>query len=173
MNERAPELAAAAVPARVAPPARPSRSGLVEIDQGGSLTPLQWIERKMLSRPLIGPLAVLVIATIVFSIVSPNFGTLQNISLILQQVQVIAMLGIAQTLVILTAGIDLSVAAVMLLSHVATGNCAVRRHSPRARARFSALHRRRVRSHQRRPRHPVPHPALYRDPRHPQHLLLP
>ena len=126
MNERAPELAAAAAgPAGAAPPANPSKTGLVEIEQGGPLTPIQWIERKMLSRPLIGPLAVLVIATIVFSIVSPNFGTLQNFSLILQQVQVIAMLGIAQTLVILTAGIDLSVAAVMLLSQVAMGKFAV------------------------------------------------
>lgn len=79
----------------------------------------------MLSRPLIGPVAVLIIALIVFSIVSPNFGTLQNFSLILQQVQVIAMLGIAQTLIILTAGIDLSVAAVMLLSQVAMGRFAV------------------------------------------------
>lgn len=99
--------------------------GLVEIDQHSKLTPLQWVERRMLSRPLIGPFAVLIVALIVFSIISPNFGTLQNFSLILQQVQVIAMLGIAQTLIILTAGIDLSVAAVMLLSQVAMGRFAV------------------------------------------------
>lgn len=101
----------------------PAAAGLVEIDS--KLTRLQWIERKMLSRPLIGPTAVLIIAIIVFSIVSPNFGTLNNFSLILQQVQVVAMLGIAQTLIILTAGIDLSVAAVMLLSQVAMGKFAV------------------------------------------------
>ncbi|TAJ48046.1 MAG: ABC transporter permease [Herbiconiux sp.] len=110
---------------RASIPAPKSPMGLVEIDGGGRLTPLQWVERRMLSRPLIGPLAVLVLALIVFSIVSPNFGTLQNFSLILQQVQVIAMLGIAQTLIILTAGIDLSVAAVMLLAQVVMGKLAV------------------------------------------------
>ncbi|MGA1836617.1 ABC transporter permease [Herbiconiux sp. 11R-BC] len=110
---------------RASIPAPKSPRGLVEIDGGARLTPIQWIERRMLSRPLIGPIAVLVFALIVFSIVSPNFGTLQNFSLILQQVQVIAMLGIAQTLIILTAGIDLSVAAVMLLAQVVMGKLAV------------------------------------------------
>ncbi|MCS5723671.1 ABC transporter permease [Herbiconiux sp. CPCC 203407] len=110
---------------RTSLPAPKAPRGLVEIDGGARLSPLQWVERRMLSRPLIGPLAVLVIALIVFSIVSPNFGTLQNFSLILQQVQVIALLGIAQTLIILTAGIDLSVAAVMLLAQVVMGKLAV------------------------------------------------
>lgn len=106
-----------------------AQTGLVEIEQAG-LTPIQWIERKMLTRPLIGPVAVLVIALIGFSIFAPNFGTFQNYSLILQQVQVIAMLGIAQTLIILTAGIDLSVAAVMLLAQVAMGRLAVQMGLP-------------------------------------------
>ena len=39
-----------------------------------------------------------------------------NLSLIVQQVMVVGTLGIAQTLVILTAGIDLSVGAIMVLS---------------------------------------------------------
>jgi len=124
MNERSSELADP-VAARVTPAANAPTTGLVEIEQTGSLGPIQWVERKMLSRPLIGPLAVLIVATIVFSITAPNFGTLQNFSLIMQQVQVIAMLGIAQTLIILTAGIDLSVAAVMLLAQVAMGKFAV------------------------------------------------
>lgn len=124
MNEQSAELADP-VAARVTPAANSTPTGLVEIEQSGSLGPIQWVERKMLSRPLIGPLAVLIVATIVFSITAPNFGTLQNFSLILQQVQVIAMLGIAQTLIILTAGIDLSVAAVMLLAQVAMGKFAV------------------------------------------------
>lgn len=106
-----------------------AQAGLVEIEQAG-LTPLQWVERKMLTRPLIGPVAVLLIALIAFSIFAPNFGTFQNYSLILQQVQVIAMLGIAQTLIILTAGIDLSVAAVMLLAQVAMGRLAVQMGLP-------------------------------------------
>lgn len=82
-------------------------------------------QRLMLGRPLFGPTTVLVLALIVFSIISPNFADLQNYSLILQQVQIIALLGVAQTLIILTAGIDLSVAAVMLMAQVVMGKLAV------------------------------------------------
>lgn len=48
-----------------------------------------------------------------------------NLSLIIQQVTVIGILGVAQTLIILTAGIDLSVAAIMVLSSVVMGKFAV------------------------------------------------
>ena len=44
-----------------------------------------------------------------------------NLSLILQQVTIIGVVGIAQTLIILTAGIDLSVGAIMVLSSVVMG----------------------------------------------------
>ena len=47
-----------------------------------------------------------------------------NLSLILQQVTIIAMLGTAQTLVILTAGIDLSVGVIMILCSVVMGRTA-------------------------------------------------
>ena len=43
----------------------------------------------------------------------------------LQQVTIIAILGMAQTLIILTAGIDLSVGAIMVLSSVIMGRLAV------------------------------------------------
>ena len=43
----------------------------------------------------------------------------------LQQVTIIGVLGIAQTLVILTAGIDLSVGAIMILSSIVMGRLAV------------------------------------------------
>ena len=52
---------------------------------------------------------------------SPPF----NLSLVLQQVTIIGILGIAQTLIILTAGIDLSVGAIMVLSSVVMGRLAV------------------------------------------------
>ena len=48
-----------------------------------------------------------------------------NLSLILQQVTIIAILGIAQTLIILTAGIDLSVGVIMILSSVVMGRTCV------------------------------------------------
>jgi len=72
------------------------------------------------------PMIVLLISLLVFgSIVGDRFFAPFNLSLIIQQVSIIGILGIAQTLIILTAGIDLSVAAIMVLSSVVMGNVAV------------------------------------------------
>jgi fructose transport system permease protein len=67
----------------------------------------------------LGPLFVLILAVIWFSITADRFLEPANLSLIVQQVMVVGTLGIAQTLVILTAGIDLSVGAIMVLSSIA------------------------------------------------------
>jgi len=64
----------------------------------------------------LGPLFVLLLAVVYFSITADRFLAPANLSLIVQQVMVVGTLGIAQTLVILTAGIDLSVGAIMVLS---------------------------------------------------------
>ncbi len=66
----------------------------------------------------LGPLAVLLLAIIIFSIAADRFLEPANLSLIVQQVMVVGTLGIAQTLIILTAGIDLSVGAIMVLSSI-------------------------------------------------------
>ena len=50
---------------------------------------------------------VLIIACIVFTIINPRFAQPGTISIVLQQTAVIAALAIGQTLIILTAGIDL------------------------------------------------------------------
>jgi fructose transport system permease protein len=71
--------------------------------------------------PAISPAVVLVVAVIIFGIINPRFLAGTNLSLITQQVAVIGTLGVAQTLVILTAGIDLSVGATMVLSAVIMG----------------------------------------------------
>jgi fructose transport system permease protein len=72
------------------------------------------------------PFLVLVLGLVFFSaLVGPKFYAPFNFSLILQQVTIIAVLGIAQTLIILTAGIDLSVGAVMILCSVVMGRTAV------------------------------------------------
>lgn len=65
-----------------------------------------------------GPLVALLIACLVFASQSPRFLTLDNGSLILQQVTVVGVLAIGQTLVILTAGIDLSCGMLMALGSV-------------------------------------------------------
>src|SRR5215218_11319324 len=70
------------------------------------------------SNATLGPLFVLILAIIIFSITADRFLEPGNLSLIVQQVMVVGTLGIAQTLVILTAGIDLSVGAIMVLSSI-------------------------------------------------------
>ncbi|PVE50623.1 ABC transporter permease [Rhizobium rhizogenes] len=72
------------------------------------------------------PLIVLLLGLAVFAFgVGPKFFAPFNLSLILQQVTIIGVLAIAQTLIILTAGIDLSVGAIMVLSAVVMGRLAV------------------------------------------------
>jgi fructose transport system permease protein len=70
------------------------------------------------SNATFGPLFVLLLAVVYFSITADRFLAPANLSLIVQQVMVVGTVGIAQTLVILTAGIDLSVGAVMVLSSI-------------------------------------------------------
>src|SRR5215211_4647971 len=70
------------------------------------------------SNATLGPLFVLVLAVVIFSVAADGFLEPANLSLIVQQVMVVGTLGIAQTLIILTAGIDLSVGAIMVLSSI-------------------------------------------------------
>jgi len=66
----------------------------------------------------LGPFIALVLACAFFSFQHERFLTLQNFSLILQQVMVVGTIAIGQTLVILTAGIDLSCGMVMALGSI-------------------------------------------------------
>ena len=68
--------------------------------------------------PILGPVAALVLACIFFATQSGRFLSGANFSLILQQVMVVGTLGIGQTLVILTGGIDLSNGMIMALSSI-------------------------------------------------------
>ena len=70
------------------------------------------------ARSTLGPAIVLLLAVIGFSITADRFLEPTNLSLIVQQVMVIGTLGVAQTIIILTAGIDLSVGAIMVLSSI-------------------------------------------------------
>jgi fructose transport system permease protein len=70
---------------------------------------------QMPSLSTLGPLIALLIALIVFSTQSPRFFSGTNFSLILQQISYTAVLAIGQTLIILIAGIDLSIGIVMAL----------------------------------------------------------
>lgn len=75
--------------------------------------------------PTMVPVIVLVLSVAAFGLISPNFFSAFNLSLILQQVAVVGTLAAAQSLVILTAGIDLSVGAVMVMVSVIMGKLSV------------------------------------------------
>ena len=84
---------------------------------------LSWIARtaRVLTTPPLGPLIVLVAFGAVFTAMSDRFLTPGNISLIVQQSVIIGTLAIGQTLVILTAGIDLANGAIAVLGTIVAG----------------------------------------------------
>jgi fructose transport system permease protein len=85
-----------------------------------------YVLRGILRRnPTIIPATVLLISVICFGIIAPNFMSPGVLSLVLKQVTVTGVVAIAQTLIILTAGIDLSVGAIMVLSSMIMGRLAV------------------------------------------------
>jgi ribose transport system permease protein len=69
----------------------------------------------------IGPLLILILLIVVISVFTPNFLKPGNISNIVAQTAVIAIVAIGQHLVILTRGIDLSVGANLALATVIGG----------------------------------------------------
>jgi fructose transport system permease protein len=83
-------------------------------------------QRFLHSYPTTVPFVVLILGLLLGMAVNyPRFVTASNVSTVLTQVTTIATLGIAQTLVILTAGIDLSVGVIMVISSVVMGRLAV------------------------------------------------
>lgn len=79
-------------------------------------SPAQRIQHLLHRHPAISPALILVLTVIVFSVINPRFATANSLSLLVQQTAIVAALAIGQTLIILTAGIDLSVGAIAILS---------------------------------------------------------
>jgi fructose transport system permease protein len=73
----------------------------------------------------LGPFLALLLACAFFASQSDRFLTVQNFALILQQVMVVGTIAIGQTLIILTAGIDLSCGMVMALGGIVMTKFAV------------------------------------------------
>ncbi|MBW4710107.1 ABC transporter permease [Roseobacter sp. YSTF-M11] len=72
--------------------------------------------------PSLVPLIVLVASIVIFGLLlGTKFFSPFALTLILQQVQIVGIVAAAQSLVILTAGIDLSVGAIMVMSSVVMG----------------------------------------------------
>jgi fructose transport system permease protein len=91
-----------------------------------SLTVLQRLQRVLHSYPTIVPFVVLVLGLLLGVVVNPSrFTAASNLSTVLTQVTTTGILGVGQTLIILTAGIDLSVGVIMVISSVVMGRLGV------------------------------------------------
>jgi fructose transport system permease protein len=89
-------------------------------------TLLRRLQHFLHSNPTAIPAIVLLLGVVLFSFIAGGkFLHPFNFSLILQQVTIIGFVAVAQSLVVLTAGIDLSVGAIMVLSSVVMGRFAV------------------------------------------------
>jgi fructose transport system permease protein len=89
-------------------------------------SPLQKLQHFLHANPTMVPAIVLLLGVAAFGFTAgPRFLSTFNLSLIIQQVTIIGVIGVAQTLIIITAGIDLSVGAVMVLCSVIMGKLAV------------------------------------------------
>jgi fructose transport system permease protein len=89
------------------------------------LTSAMALGRRVLGAPTVAPFLALLLTMAFFSLKTDRFLQTQNLSLVLQQVMVVGVLAIGQTLVILTAGIDLSCGTVMALGQIVMTKLAI------------------------------------------------
>ncbi|MBX9875463.1 MAG: ABC transporter permease [Beijerinckiaceae bacterium] len=82
---------------------------------------LRKVQHWLHQTPSAVPMIVLAVAIAVFGVLSANFFKPTTLSTILQQIAVVGIIGCAQTIVVLTAGIDLSVGAIAVFSSVIMG----------------------------------------------------
>jgi fructose transport system permease protein len=95
------------------------------------LTPLQRLRIFLQAYPVSVPIFVLILSVLLFGITTNGLIFLPgNLSTILKQVTPIGIVAIAQTIIILTAGIDLSIGAIMVLSTIVMGKLGVQMGLP-------------------------------------------
>lgn len=88
--------------------------------------PLARVQHTLHDYPAISPALVLLLSGIVFTLLgNGRFQRPETIGIMLQQTTVLASLAIGQTLIILTAGVDLAVGTAMLLTHLVIAKVAV------------------------------------------------
>lgn len=99
-----------------------ARAETVAVFDRESPSLLSRLQHALHASPSLVPLIVLVLSIAVFgALLGQKFFSSFALTLILQQVAIVGIVGSAQSLVILTAGIDLSVGAIMVLSSVVMG----------------------------------------------------
>lgn len=100
-------------------------SSVAEFDTAPK-SPVQRVQHFLHANPTAVPAIVLLLGIAGFSLIAGGrFLSSFNLSLIIQQVTIIGIIGIAQTLIVITAGIDLSVGAIMVLCSVVMGKLAI------------------------------------------------
>lgn len=118
---------------RPADGAEPPRAAAAPADR------LAWLRRRVATSRLTGPSLALAISVVIFWIATSTFMTAANVSLILQQSVVVGMLALGQTMVVLTAGIDLANGAIAVLGTVVMGKLVVDSGQPALLALFVAV----------------------------------
>jgi len=94
-------------------------------------TLIERVQHALHTTPALVPLVVLVLSLATFGfLLGGKFFSAFALTLILQQVAIVGIVGAAQSLVIITAGIDLSVGAIMVLSSVVMGQFTFRYGMP-------------------------------------------
>jgi fructose transport system permease protein len=88
-----------------------------------------WVRRIVLT-PTFGPLIVLLLFCAVFSLATRTFLAAGNLSLIVQQSVIVGTLAIGQTMVILTAGIDLANGGIAVLGTIIAGKLVANHQDP-------------------------------------------
>lgn len=93
--------------------------GEIDEEQWSKPSPLERVQHTLHKYPALGPFMVLVVMVALFSLIAPErFLRPSNLSLIIAQVTVVGTLAIGQTLIILTAGVDLSVGAIAVFASI-------------------------------------------------------
>jgi fructose transport system permease protein len=89
------------------------------------MSPVRRIQLTLHRYPWLSSLVVLLAIVIAFGIVNERFLLPSTISLMVQQTVIVGSLAIAQALIILTAGIDLSIGSIMIFGQMLMANLAV------------------------------------------------
>jgi fructose transport system permease protein len=76
---------------------------------------------RAIATPAVGPLLVLLVFCVIFSLSTRTFFAVGNLSLVIQQSVIIGTLAVGQTIIILTGGIDLANGAVAVLGTIVAG----------------------------------------------------
>ena len=104
----------------------PDETGAPVVIGGYTVSPTKRVQRYLHAHATLVPFIVLLLGILLGATVNwHRFTTGSNLSTILLQVTIIGVLGIGQTLIVLTAGVDLSIGIVMVLSSVVMGRLCV------------------------------------------------